>query len=146
MKTDPPETASTPDPLETAAELRLAIGTLVRALRADDELPQNQAAVLGWLVREGPRTTSQLADLQRVRHQSMARTVALLTDAGLVEQQPHATDGRKILIAATDAGTATLHAQRARRENAIAAAIATRLTPAEQHCLRDAIGLLRRLT
>jgi len=135
----------TVDPLELAAELRLAIGTLVRRLRVDDELPQNQAAVLGWLVREGPRTTSELAGLQRVRHQSMARTVSLLTEAGLVEQQRHATDGRKLLVAATETGIAALQAQRSRREGSIAAAISERLTPQEQRQLRDGVALLRRL-
>ncbi|GAA2148046.1 MarR family transcriptional regulator [Kitasatospora kazusensis] len=134
------------DPLELAAELRLAIGTLVRRLRADDELPQNQAAVLGRLVREGPCTTSELAGLQRVRHQSMARTVALLTEAGLVEQQPHATDGRKLVITATDSGVHALHEQRARREGTIAAAITERLTPAEQRQLRDTVILLAKLS
>ncbi|MEV4612942.1 MarR family transcriptional regulator [Kitasatospora sp. NPDC049258] len=133
------------DPMELAAELRLALGTLVRGLRVGDELPQNQAAVLGWLVREGPRTTSQLAELQRVRHQSMARTVALLTEAALVEQRPHASDGRKVLIAATERGTAALHAQRARREAEIAAAITQRLTPAERRTLQESVALLRRL-
>ncbi|MER5864708.1 MarR family transcriptional regulator [Kitasatospora sp. NPDC002040] len=138
-------TPGPPDPLDLAAELRTAIGTLVRRLRVDDELPQNQAAVLGWLVREGPHTTAELAERQRVRHQSMARTVALLTEAGLVEQQRHATDGRKVLNAATADGTAALHAQRTRREREMAAAIAARLTPAEQQRLRDGIALLRRL-
>ncbi len=133
------------DPLELAAELRTTIGTLVRHLRVGDELPQNQAAVLGWLVREGPHTTAELAERQRVRHQSMARTVALLTEAGLVEQQRHATDGRKVLHAATTEGTAALHAQRSRREGDLATAIAERLTPAEQHRLRDGIALLGRL-
>ncbi|GAA1187500.1 DNA-binding MarR family transcriptional regulator [Kitasatospora gansuensis] len=133
------------DPLELAAELRTTIGTLVRHLRVGDELPQNQAAVLGWLVREGPHTTAELADRQRVRHQSMARTVALLTGAGLVEPQRHATDGRKVLHAATAEGTAALHAQRSRREGDLAAAIADRLTPAEQHRLRDGIALLAKL-
>ncbi|MFB7664626.1 MarR family winged helix-turn-helix transcriptional regulator [Kitasatospora sp. NPDC056138] len=142
---DPAALADLTDPFEIAAELRLAIGAMVRRLRVDDELPQNQAAVLGWLVREGPRTTSQLAGLQRVRHQSMARTVALLTEAGLVEQQPHATDGRKVLIAATEAGTAALYAQRARREGQIAAAISERLTPDEQRRLRESVALLHRL-
>ncbi|MGE7433231.1 MarR family winged helix-turn-helix transcriptional regulator [Kitasatospora sp. NPDC001175] len=142
---EPQEHADPVDPFEIAAELRLAIGALVRRLRVDDELPQNQAAVLGWLVREGPRTTSQLAELQRVRHQSMARTVTLLTEAGLVEQQRHATDGRKVLIAATDAGTAALYAQRTRREGRIAAAISERLAPDEQRRLRDTVALLHRL-
>ncbi|MDH6127126.1 MarR family transcriptional regulator [Kitasatospora sp. GP82] len=144
---DPANPADLPpvDPLELAAELRLAIGTLVRRLRADDELPQNQAAVLGLLVREGPRTTSELAELQRVRHQSMARTVALLTETGLIEQRRHATDGRKVLLAATEAGTTALYAQRARREGRIAAALVERLTPDEQRLLQESVALLHRL-
>ncbi|MER5641634.1 MarR family transcriptional regulator [Kitasatospora sp. NPDC002227] len=134
------------DPLELAAELRNTIGTLVRRLWTEDVLPQNQAAVLGRLVREGPHSTSELAVLQRVRHQSMARTVALLTEAGLVEQHPHPTDARKYLLTPTPAGTQALHDQRARREATIAAAITGRLTPAEQRRLKEAVALIARLT
>ncbi|MEV7771991.1 MarR family transcriptional regulator [Kitasatospora sp. NPDC086791] len=136
-----------PDTLELAADLRAALGSLVRSLRVSDELPQNQAAVLGLLVRDARTcTVAELADLQRVRHQSMARTVALMTEAGLVTQQPHPTDGRKQLIAATGTGRAALLDQRARREHRIAAAIESRLTPAEQDRLRAAVTLLSRLS
>ncbi|MQS11751.1 MarR family transcriptional regulator [Streptomyces kaniharaensis] len=135
-----------PDTLELAADLRAAIGELVRSLRPDDTLPQNQAAVLGLLVRdERAYTVAELAARQRVRHQSMARTVALLTEAGLVTQQPHATDGRKLLVTATEAGRAALLEQRARREARIATAIEARLTPEERDRLRAAVELLRRL-
>ncbi|MFF4379087.1 MarR family winged helix-turn-helix transcriptional regulator [Kitasatospora sp. NPDC001547] len=135
-----------PDTLELAADLRAAIGSLVRSLRGGDELPQNQAAVLGLLVRdEHTCTVAELAALQRVRHQSMARTVALMTGAGLVTQQPHPTDGRKLLVTATEAGRTALLDQRARRERRIAGVIESRLTPEEQHTLRAAVPLLRRL-
>ncbi|MFJ6771222.1 MarR family winged helix-turn-helix transcriptional regulator [Kitasatospora sp. NPDC091257] len=141
-----PSEAPHPDTLELAADLRAALGTLVRSLRTDDELPQNQAAVLGLLVRdELSCTVAELAALQRVRHQSMARTVALMTEAGLVTQQPHPTDGRKLLVAATEAGRDALLDQRARREHLIATAIESRLDPAEQDRLRSAVDLLRRL-
>ncbi|MFE4518892.1 MarR family winged helix-turn-helix transcriptional regulator [Kitasatospora sp. NPDC056783] len=136
-----------PDTLELAADLRTALGSLVRSLRTGDELPQNQAAVLGLLVRdERSRTIADLAELQRVRHQSMARTVALMTEAGLVTQQPHPTDGRKQLITATEAGRTALLDQRARREHHIATAIESRLSPAEQERLRAAVALLGRLS
>ncbi|MEV7927576.1 MarR family transcriptional regulator [Kitasatospora sp. NPDC088779] len=135
-----------PETLELAAELRAAIGDLVRSLRPDDELPQNQAGVLGVLVRdELACTVAELAEHQRVRHQSMARTVALLTEAGLVTQQPHPTDGRKLLVTATGAGRAALLEQRARREQRIATAIEARLTPEERLTLRAGVDLLRRL-
>ncbi|MDH6704120.1 DNA-binding MarR family transcriptional regulator [Kitasatospora sp. MAA19] len=135
-----------PDTLELAADLRAAVGELVRSLRPDDALPQNQAGVLGLLVRdERSYTVAELASRQRVRHQSMARTVALLTEAGLVTQQPHPTDGRKLLVTATGAGRAALLEQRARREARIATAIETRLTPEEQERLRAVVELLHRL-
>ncbi|CAN3980086.1 MarR family winged helix-turn-helix transcriptional regulator [Kitasatospora purpeofusca] len=135
-----------PETLELAADLRSAIGELVRALRPDDTLPQNQAGVLGLLVRDDRAcTVAELAALQRVRHQSMARTVALLTEAGLVTQQPHTTDRRKLLVTATEAGRTALYEQRARREARIAAAIEARLSSEERETLRSAVALLRRL-
>ncbi|MFC5661951.1 MarR family winged helix-turn-helix transcriptional regulator [Kitasatospora misakiensis] len=135
-----------PETLELAADLRSAIGELVRALRPDDTLPQNQAGVLGLLVRDDRSyTVAELAARQRVRHQSMARTVALLTEAGLVAQQPHTTDRRKLLVTATEAGRAALHEQRARREARIATAIEARLSSDERETLRAAVALLRRL-
>ncbi len=75
----------------------------------------------------------------------MARTVSLLADAGLVAQQRHATDGRKLLVTATEAGAAALLAQRARRESRIAAAITERLSPAERLHLQRTVELLHRL-
>jgi DNA-binding MarR family transcriptional regulator len=135
-----------PETLDLAAELRAAVGELVRSLRPDDVLPQNQAAVLGLLVRDSASyTVAELADRQRVRHQSMARTVALMTETGLVTQQPHATDGRKRVVAATEAGRTALLEQRARRETRIALTIEARFTPEEQDILRAGVELLKRL-
>ncbi|MER6303196.1 MarR family transcriptional regulator [Kitasatospora sp. NPDC001539] len=142
-----PREAPHPDTLELAADLRSALGSLVRSLRDGDELPQNQAAVLGLLIRdERSYTVAELAERRRVRHQSMARTVALMTEAGLVVQQPHPTDGRKQLITATAAGRTALLDQRARREHHIATAIESRLSLAERDQLRTAVGLLSRLS
>ncbi|WP_042418041.1 MarR family winged helix-turn-helix transcriptional regulator [Streptacidiphilus anmyonensis] len=146
MNSSAPAAAPAPETLDLAAELRAAVGELVRSLRPDDALPQNQAGVLGLLVREEhPRTVAELADRQRVRHQSMARTVALMTEAGLVVLQPHPTDGRKQLVTATEAGRTALSEQRARRETRIATAIEARLTPEEQQTLREGVELLKRL-
>jgi DNA-binding MarR family transcriptional regulator len=134
------------DPLQLAADLRFTLGDLVRRLRAaESELPQPQMAALGWLVREGAHTTAELAERQQVRHQSMARTVSQLLRAGLVRQEPHPTDGRKLVLHATESGAATLSTQRARREAHLAAAITRELTPAEQQTLHQAVVLLRRL-
>ncbi|MFI9272373.1 MarR family winged helix-turn-helix transcriptional regulator [Kitasatospora sp. NPDC052896] len=134
------------DPLQLAADLRSTIGDLVRQARSESVLPQNQVGALGWLVREGPHTTAELAERQQVRHQSMARTVTLLTEAGLVHQERHPTDGRKLVLHATAAGIAALHDQRRRRERLLATAIERELSPEEQRTLRAAVELMRRLT
>ncbi|MGF1428877.1 MarR family winged helix-turn-helix transcriptional regulator [Kitasatospora sp. LaBMicrA B282] len=143
---DPTAEAPAPATLQLAADLRAALGDLVRQVRhAESALPQSQAGALGWLVREGPHTTAELADRQRVRHQSMARTVTLLLQAGLIRQEPHPTDGRKLVLTATEAGRATLHEQRRRREVHLATAIERELTDPEQATLRAAVELLRRI-
>lgn len=135
-----------PETLDLAADLRAAVGELVRSLRPVDVLPQNQAGVLGLLVRGACAcTVAELAERRRVRHQSMARTVALMAEAGLVVQQPHPTDGRKQLVTVTDTGRTALFEQRARREARIATAIEARLTPEEQQTLRAGVELLKRL-
>lgn len=133
------------DTVQTAGELRLAIGRLVRAARDKDVMPLAQTNALGFLDRNGPMTTSDLAALLRVRQQSMARTVALLVEGGQVEQYRHPTDGRKILLRLTEAGQAELQGTRDRRVEWLADAIGTRLNPAEQATLAAAVPLLARL-
>jgi DNA-binding MarR family transcriptional regulator len=135
------------DPQQLASDVRATIGELARRLRDEEStLPQPQAAALGLLVREGPRTTAELAEHQHVRHQSMARTVTQLREAGLIRQEPHATDGRKVVLHATEAGVTVLHEQRRRREDRMAEAIESELTPEERLVLREAMGLLRRIS
>jgi DNA-binding MarR family transcriptional regulator len=138
-----------PDLAATSSRLRLVVGQLVRQLRqqarGEHELPLPQAAVLGYLDRSGPMTISELAAVQSVRHQSVARTVGQLVRAGLVEQRPHPADRRKIVNQASDAGRDALHRQRARRADWLAGAIAGRLTPAEQREFARGVELLAKL-
>ena len=131
----------------TAADLRLVLGRLVRRVRRESSvLPLSQMAVLGHLDRNGPQTTSDLAAAERVRPQSMARTVTLLTGERLIDARPHPSDGRKTLLAISPAGLATLTAQRERREGWLAEAIERELTAAERRTLTQSIALLERLT
>jgi DNA-binding MarR family transcriptional regulator len=135
-----------PDVAHIAADLRLAIGQLVRRLRSEPaELPLAQINALGWLARDGAATVSALAGLTHVRPQSMARTVSDLTQAGLVVGRPHPSDGRKTLIDITPEGRAALEGERERRAGWLAEGIAQELTPAEQRTLGEATALLARL-
>jgi DNA-binding MarR family transcriptional regulator len=135
------------DVARLAADLRLTLGRLIRRARRESTLlPLGQAAVLGHLDQTGPMTTRDLAAAERVRHQSMARTVRQLVDQGYVEARPHPSDGRMILLAVAPAGLKALTEQRERREGWLADAIEHALSPPERRTLHQSIALLDRLT
>ena len=134
-----------PEPTDLAADLRLVLGHLVRRIREDDPTPPAVTAVLGLLGRQGPMTTSDLAAAQRVRPQSMARTVGQLIDQGLVARGTHAVDRRKAPIELTPEGTQALDRERTRRADWLSQAIEDTLTVPEQHTLTEAVDLVRRL-
>jgi DNA-binding MarR family transcriptional regulator len=133
------------DTSQTASELRLVLGQLVRRLRAEHRFPISQGTVLGRLDREGPQSVSDLAARERVRHQSMAHTVGDLESDGFVGRRPDPTDGRRALVALTAEGRSALAADRRHREGWLAGALDERLTARERRVVEEAVELLRRL-
>ena len=134
------------DPNTLASDLRVAIGRLVRRLRAERrDVSLAQVTVLGRLDRSGPSGISAIAAAERVRPQSMASTVAALEAAGLVSRRPDPGDGRRVVITMTAEGRETLAADRRRREGWLADAIDRDLTVAERRVLAEATALLARL-
>lgn len=137
-----------PAPLEMAVtELSLAIGQLLRRLRADtnpDGLTWSQTMVLARLDKAGPMTTADLARAEGVKPQSMGATLAELENEGLVSRQPHPTDGRQILFALTEAGIQARHRRSATKQKWLLEAMA-RLTPSERETLMSAVVLIKRL-
>jgi DNA-binding MarR family transcriptional regulator len=130
---------------QAASDLRLALGRLVRRVRAESGVPLGQLAVLGLLDRDGPQSIADLAGAQLVRHQSMARTVSLLVRSGAVEQRAHPSDGRKSELRITRTGRRLLERERARRVDWLALAIAEELAEDELPELDRATALLARL-
>ncbi|WP_214417081.1 MarR family winged helix-turn-helix transcriptional regulator [Sphaerisporangium fuscum] len=131
---------------QLAEDLRAAIGRLVRTTRAVDTLPPGEAAILGYLDREGPQTITDLARRRQVSHQSAAKSVKELTTLGLVHAAPHPTDGRMRVLVLTPAGRARLDDERHRRADRLGHAIEHALTPAEREELQRCVGLLSRLS
>ena len=130
---------------ELGAELRMAVARLYRRLRAeraDDQLGDTHSAVLGKLVKDGPHTLRELSDHERVTPPSMNQTVNWLATAGYLTREPDPSDGRKVLLVATPAGTA-LAVETRRRRPAWLNAHLDRLTTDEQQTLLDAARILR---
>lgn len=133
------------NPAHIASDLRVVLGQLTRRLRSENRLPLSQAAVLGRLERCGPKSVSDLAVAERVRPQSMAQTVADLEADGCVARRPDPADRRRALVELTDEGVTRLGADRAARDGWLARTIADNLSPEDQHALRAAVDVLRRL-
>jgi DNA-binding MarR family transcriptional regulator len=128
-----------------AGQLRLALGRLVRRLRAEHGFPFTQGSVLGRLDREGRKSIGDLAALERVRPQSMTQTIADLEADGLIARRPDPAEGRRTLVELTDHGLAALDADRRHRVGWLAQTIADDLSPREQKLLADALPLIERL-
>ncbi|WP_086866237.1 MarR family winged helix-turn-helix transcriptional regulator [Streptomyces viridochromogenes] len=129
-----------------AEELRRSLGELVRAVRTVDTMPPGEAAILGFLDRNGPLTTADLARMRGVTHQSAAKSVKDLSAEGLVRGEPHPDDGRKLLLHLTDAGRSRLQRERTLRAGALGAAIRETFDADEMQQLSASVALLSRLT
>lgn len=132
---------------DTAEELRLAVGMLVRQVRAatGGGVSLSQMSVLKRLDRLGAATAADLARAEKIRPQSVIATVNSLRAEGYVTRTPHPTDGRQLLVSLTDRGRALVRERREAGHSRIAELIAGRLTAEEQRLLAEAVPLLRRL-
>ncbi|MFZ1063731.1 MAG: MarR family transcriptional regulator [Acidimicrobiales bacterium] len=96
---------------ELDADLSSAVSRLVRRVRAEkssDQISDSHRSALAVLVREGPRTLSELSEFERVKPPSMNQTVNALVDLGYVERRDDPADGRKVILAATRSGRALI--------------------------------------
>ncbi|MGF1426882.1 MarR family winged helix-turn-helix transcriptional regulator [Kitasatospora sp. LaBMicrA B282] len=128
--------------------MRLAVGRIARRVRQahiSGDLTHSEVSVLARLDREGDNSPGALAELERVRPQAMAATVAALEERGLVRRRPDERDGRRAILSPTEAGRAVLTARRSESEQLLAVALGAEFDPAERQQLAAAIPLLARL-
>ena len=136
------------EPAALAHRLRIFVGRLRRRLQdasSVGDLSAPQASALARLVLNEPSSASQLAGAERVRPQSMAKTLAALYDQGLIRRQADAEDARRQLIFLTDQGRAYAQGARASREEWLADAFEQRFTEAERLVIDQALMLLERV-
>ena len=117
----------------------------LRVERADEGVPVLALSVLGQLVQYGPATAKQLADADRLRPQTLTRTLNRLEEDGLIARKQDDTDRRQSLIEVTEEGRRRLRAEVAPADAWLAATMRARLTPTEREVLRLAGALMVRL-
>lgn len=137
------------DAAHAARELRVLVGRLRRRLREVDdvhELTASQLAVLGRLDRDGPASASDLAKAERVRPQSMAATIAVLEERGMIARRQDPDDGRRQLIEPTPTADETVRGSRRARDEWLERALRERFSPEELATVVTALGMLERLS
>jgi DNA-binding MarR family transcriptional regulator len=135
----------TPDAAIT--DFSQAIGLLVRRVRAaaaSHELSLTESAVMARLAKDGPATTAELARAESMKPQSMGATVAALEEMGMVERQPHPTDGRQVNIELTAKGAAMRKSAKDAKRTWLAQAVA-QLDKRERETLFAAGEIVKRL-
>ncbi|EEP72957.1 MarR family transcriptional regulator [Micromonospora sp. ATCC 39149] len=140
-------TANSVPPAQLAPQLRDAITRLnrrVRQARPVGDLTVTQLSALTSLVLAGALTPRELADVERVQPPTMTKIVAKLEDRGLVGRTPHPTDGRQVILSATEGGRAVLD-QFERARNEWLARRLTELPESDRETLQRAAEILQQL-
>lgn len=116
----------------------------VRQARPVGDLTFSQLSALTSLQLAGALTPRELADVERVQPPTMTKIVGKLEERGLVARTPHPTDGRQVILAATDEGRA-VYALHERARNEWLAAALDQLTPEERETLAQAAEIMQRV-
>jgi DNA-binding MarR family transcriptional regulator len=138
-----------PSAVRAAREIRVVVGRLRRRLKETydtGDLTPSQTSLLSRLDKDGAATASALAAAERVRPQSVAATLSVLDERGLLERRPDPDDGRRQLVSVSVAGREFLNDRRRAGEEWLARALHERFTEPERHAVIEAMGLLERLT
>jgi DNA-binding MarR family transcriptional regulator len=128
-------------------DLIQSIGLLLRRVRAaavGHELSLTESAVMARLANDGPATIAELARAESVKPQSMGATIAALEEIGLIEREPHPTDGRQMNIELTAKGVAVRKSARDAKRSWLAQAIG-HLDEQERETLFAAGEIIKRL-
>ncbi|TNH30073.1 MarR family transcriptional regulator [Micromonospora orduensis] len=140
-------TAERVPPAQLAPQLRDAITRLnrrVRQARPVGDLTVTQVSALTSLRLAGAMTPRELADVERVQPPTMTKIVGKLEDRGLVRRTPHPTDGRQVILAATEGGQAVLDQFERARDEWLAHRLAA-LDEDERETLHRAAQILQQL-
>jgi DNA-binding MarR family transcriptional regulator len=138
-----------PSAVRAAREVRVVVSRLRRRLKETydtGDLTPSQTSLLSRLDKDGAATASALAAAERVRPQSVAATLSVLEERGLIERRPDPDDGRRQLVSVTVAGREFLSDRRRVGEEWLARALDERFTESERHAVIEAMVLLERLT
>jgi DNA-binding MarR family transcriptional regulator len=136
------------EPDQLADRIREMLNSLRRAMRSGHAvggLAPRHEAVLAWLRRKRRLTTAELARLEQITPQSMGAVVTELAEHGWVVKSKDPNDGRRELLALTDAGAEVVAQTDAARRADLVRLLDTKLTAAERELVARALDVLMKI-
>lgn len=129
-----------------ATRLRSTLLRTSRRLREErpGDLTQPQLTALSQIFANGPLTAGELAEREHVRPPSMTRTVAALSENGLVVRTRPDDDRRQVRLVVSERGRELVLATRRRRDEWLRRRLSA-LTSAERATLSEAEEILRKV-
>ncbi|MGX4693969.1 MarR family winged helix-turn-helix transcriptional regulator [Streptomyces sp. JNUCC 63] len=127
-------------------DLIIAVEQMVRYVRRSATtggLSTAASSALARLSREGPHRLTELARAEGVSQPGMTQLVTRLERSGLVRRTADHSDGRGVLVEATDSGLELFRRRRAERARALKQLV-EELPEAEQHAVKVALSALAR--
>jgi len=135
---------------ELASSLRTAISRMNKRLRksmnALNGLSITEIDTVSYLYRTDTLSPSELAELLKVRGQSMSEVLTRLQKLEMINKTPSLTDKRKFAVSLTEHGRQVVEQTRYERDEWLSNAIEYNLSGKEKLVLKEAIGLLERLS
>jgi DNA-binding MarR family transcriptional regulator len=127
----------------------MVFGRLARALRPTDaaqgvDLTPTRVAVLLSTVHQGPVRLAQVAEQEGLNPTLLSRTVANLSEIGLLTRTPDPVDRRSAWLEATDQGRELARTILEQRTHAVEAAL-DNLPAADRAMIESALPALERL-
>ncbi len=116
----------------------------LRSLRHSDDLTIDRRSLLSLLVFGGPQRMSEISRRELISLPAASRMVSSLEGSGLVERQPDPSDGRAVIVAATDAGQKLMDVARSERVGALAGRL-ERLSDNDLEVLSRAADIMNQL-
>jgi DNA-binding MarR family transcriptional regulator len=104
-----------------------------------------ELTTLSYLYQSPPMSPSELADLNKIKTQSMSQALARLESAKLIQRTASREDKRKVGVSLTPLGKKMIEQSRYERDEWLAEAIRNTLSEKESKALAAVIPLLRQI-
>jgi DNA-binding MarR family transcriptional regulator len=134
---------------DLASSLRGVVSDLHKRLRkqaySGGGLSITEATTISYLYKAGSLSPSELADINKIKKQSMSQVLNHLEELKLIRRVASKEDKRKVAIVLTVLGEKMVDQSRYERDEWLASVIRARLGKEDVEVLASAISLLQRL-